>query len=1058
MVADLYICWAYYYDIANNFERANAVYRMGLDARAEPFDQLEQAHQQFGFSMSQRLLNKDDNFNKNFLASMEERRYALTSLRSHRRKHVGSIRTGGAIKSHEPGRIQQHRSNLASSSNTKIQVYEENSPNDHQFRHPADVMTMPPPTSVVHSIMDSSKKKENIREPGPWANAKKSTSSTNKVFTNTNITTAFPIMVDMDVTCNPLSPIPLPVDMHAIGFIQPRKFSPRNLPFLTEFDVPYFVEEEIPAGVVAAYDKIMLFPKPTKSFSIEELSAYKWFKKNRITNAFTAEQDKLWQNNFEVGIRLPPQFCPKNESQDEFLVERYIEDESNLCPTRKFCFKFSQLYLPSEIHEHSNEELLFKKWQNGRMASQLKEEPSPLSDSMDETVMIKGRQSICHGATRKSIVPGGRKSIMPMTDDAGYKRKSLFPSKIRSNNEIAMNNELKAGDETPKSTLVVNKSVISAFLSEKETEIEQDKPVSPVGFSDQHEFLTLAAAPKRVLSIFAKTPTSSAPPAMHNEEQQDKTPEIIQKEPSMAQGESKQISIFAKKSITVDSAPKLSKLDGILTSKEDSTDIGPEKSLGSINATPIPILSTPGFVNSTGAILPTLGFVKSTGVLRKSICPSKRKNDSPDFGLPLKSPCLSVADEPQLPSVEVRELIPVSGFTIFEDPNPASPEKSTMNAVVFKTPHQIRTSRKSLAPLGLPEEFEETFSTQKFNFFIKSQSVSTPKAENPAKSVVQHTVSEKCEPATTTTPKIISPICVTGGPTQLSTILEITETNTLSSATASTKSTIDAQYTTSPETENEVTIDKSHQLAKSMQSSLTPPSVDHSSGQRLLRTKLSMTEPVTGDVAILPEINDLKISTEPVEVQPHLIEPFQIYEDRTETARSIQLPSTDIPSMCHIRLYEDRTETVPFLNFTKPLEQSFKANSYEPTLPPLDFNETSPQPMKAVTEKIVPISEDSIRILANDFTLPSMCPIPIYDRTETIPILSTTAQTIDHSMKIPSISPIKIYEDTTETLAAINLKKIEANSRNDDFVPAFSSIRITGDESADLRMVSGYYT
>lgn len=1064
MVADLYICWAYYYDIANNFERANAVYRMGLDARAEPFDHLEQAHQQFGFSMSQRLLNKDDNFNKDFRASMEERRIALTSLRSHRHKHVGSIRTGRAIKSHDPGRVQQHSANSASSSNTKIKVFEENSANDHQFRHPADVTTMPPPTSVVQSIMDSSKKQENIREPGPWSNAKKS--STNKVFANTNIT-AFPIMVDMDVTCNPLSPIPLRVDMQAKGFIRPSKFCNKNLPFPNDFDVPYFIEEEITAGVVAAYDKIMLFPKPTKSFSIEELSAYKWFKKTRINNDFTTEQDKLWENIFEVGIRLPPQFCPKNDQQDEFPVDRYIQDESDLCPNRKFCFKHSQFYLAAAIHEYSNEELLCKKWQSGQMRSQVKDAPSPVADSMDETVMITGRQSICHGATRKSVGPSGRKSIMPMTDDAGYKRKSVFPSKIRCDNESKMNKELRA-DETPKSTLFKNNSVISNDVLPEIvlTELEHDKPTRSVSVTVKNDFLTPAPVPKRVLSIFANKSISSAPPILHSEEQHDKTPEIIQKKPSMALGVPKQISIFAKKPVTADTVPKVSKIDETLITNEESPEIGAVNSLRSICATPNLLLSTPG-------------FVKSTGVLRKSICPSKRKFESTDSELPSKSPCLSVVPEPQLPPqcetpLEVKESAPAIAFTIFEDPDNVSPEKSTRNAVVFKTPHQRGASRRSLAPIGQPEDYEEPSSTQQFNFFIKSQSVSTPKADGRKASQIGI---EKCEPAiipTTTTPKTISPNCVTVMPAQLSTILELTETNTLSSATASTKSTIDTQCTSSPETEYEITTDKSHQLAKTMPSNMTHSAVDH--GQRSLRSKLSLTEPVTRDDAILSEIKNLNISTEQVGVRPQLIEPFQIYEDRTETSRFIQLPCTEIPSLCPIQLYEDRTETVPFMNFTKPMEQSAKAmNAYEATLPPPDFdesiakpsnfakfNETPSQPIKEPWRGMtLPTSESSIRTPAADVTLPSICPIPIYeDRTETIPVLSSTEETIDNSMQtpatgihLPSTSPIQIYEDQTETLVAINLKKLEAAEKKDDIVPAFSSIRIKGDESPD-RMVS----
>lgn len=105
MLADLYLCWAHYHDYCDNFEKAENVYRKGLDARAQPIEQLEQAHRQFGFSMSQRILHKDEDSRQQFRSTMDEQRMALTSLRAYKHKHVGSIRTGAAIRHHNPGKF-----------------------------------------------------------------------------------------------------------------------------------------------------------------------------------------------------------------------------------------------------------------------------------------------------------------------------------------------------------------------------------------------------------------------------------------------------------------------------------------------------------------------------------------------------------------------------------------------------------------------------------------------------------------------------------------------------------------------------------------------------------------------------------------------------------------------------------------------------------------------------------------------------------------------------------------------------------------------------------------
>lgn len=108
MVADFYIAWAYCYDLVGNTRKADEVFRRGIACRAQPFEDLQEAHQHFGFSVAQRFMYKDDdNIKEETNRQLYERRLALTSLRGHKRKQlVGSIRTGAAVKSVMPGTVK----------------------------------------------------------------------------------------------------------------------------------------------------------------------------------------------------------------------------------------------------------------------------------------------------------------------------------------------------------------------------------------------------------------------------------------------------------------------------------------------------------------------------------------------------------------------------------------------------------------------------------------------------------------------------------------------------------------------------------------------------------------------------------------------------------------------------------------------------------------------------------------------------------------------------------------------------------------------------------------
>lgn len=422
MVADLYLCWAHYYDYNDNFEKAEQVYQKGLNARAQPIDQLEQAHKQFGFSMSQRMLYKDETTRRNFLSSMDEQRLALTSLRAHKRRHVGSIRTGSAIKSYNPGRVdQQSTRNEAHSSNRMVQVFDdENKAMNEQATLP---LTSPianseqQQLSIVQTILNSTKKQENLREPGPWTNAKIK-SSRSIVTGSCNQKLAFSIMEDDD-----LIPLPENENMLKKGIQLPHGFIQRNIPQKEFESIPLHRDEGNNTKSMPGYDKFMLFPSKDKCFSLDELNAYKWFKKHNQVNNFTKEQDLIWQCGYEIPIRLPPFFCRINDKQDDWTLPPVNPNDVIVDGKYKYGFDINQIY---STQEYSPEELLQSKWLNGEMISQKVNE-------MELTCAFNRRESIfVSNASRRSMALGGRKSIIPLrTNDSPVNapRKSILQVK-----------------------------------------------------------------------------------------------------------------------------------------------------------------------------------------------------------------------------------------------------------------------------------------------------------------------------------------------------------------------------------------------------------------------------------------------------------------------------------------------------------------------------------------------------------------------------------------------------------------------------------------------------
>lgn len=411
MVADFYIGWAYYYDAIDNFKKTDEIYRKGLDARAQPLDELDHAHKQFGFTMSQRILHKDDPDNQEeFRSSLEERRKALTSLRTHRRGQVGTIRTGEVIRSHNPGIVnQENLPRNTRGANVAVNVYDQ------------EVDTVPRNESIIKTIVDKARERENTYEPGPWNKAKLGKSG--PLFSSAaSSQLSFNIAVDEEG----FTPIPYTVKTFDKGLIKSRTFTGRNQRQDFNWNVPLVVLDNTDAKSVPCYSKSYLYPKPNQEYNPEEWRAYRWHKQRGTNQRFTSRYDPIWSDRYECGARLPPAFVTKNLPQPQWERTQDLEPPPIDNNARIMC-RYALMVRKGQP-DQMMEELMMKRWQIRREAGRkqlfdYEQDDVDMDDSdcaMEETFIGQRRISI-HPLklARDSLLP--RKSM-------ALDRRSVFPS------------------------------------------------------------------------------------------------------------------------------------------------------------------------------------------------------------------------------------------------------------------------------------------------------------------------------------------------------------------------------------------------------------------------------------------------------------------------------------------------------------------------------------------------------------------------------------------------------------------------------------------------------
>jgi checkpoint serine/threonine-protein kinase len=393
MVADLYIAWSHYYDAADDFKQTEAIFCKGLDAGAQPYEELAQAHQNFKVSMSIRILYNDEESKAKFQETMEQKRGALTRLRAHKKKNVPSVRTGFSVLNENPGRFEA----AGESSRSQVPV----------VVHEDDGSQAGTSTSIMkRNIVDGIKKKnENFLEPGAWSKVKLKTG----VATGP-LTPGFEIMEDD----NMLPPIKYDNKLYELGAQLPAGFISCNKLQKSSEEYAMIVEEPIAPNSIPCYEKFSIYPNEKTEISPEELRGFRWFvKKGNFSAPVVEKYSELLINKFECAPRLFPGYARESVKNDQEVkypteIEPYVAEHIQL-PIMKM--------YEGQYEIKSMEELLADKFNRGQIklmdVSDFEEDVS----DMELTMVHECRQSI-HPLARKSFVPRKsilRKSMMPKT-------------------------------------------------------------------------------------------------------------------------------------------------------------------------------------------------------------------------------------------------------------------------------------------------------------------------------------------------------------------------------------------------------------------------------------------------------------------------------------------------------------------------------------------------------------------------------------------------------------------------------------------------------------------
>lgn len=384
-VADLYINWAFHFEMNGQYVEADKIFKRGIMENALPSDSLKLAHEEFGSSMSQRILHKPTN----------ERHHEQQLRFAKRLEKISSLRTvGTSIKT--PKSFALHlfdESALMHSCLPKLLNHA--SPVQHHNN------------SFVRYIIDSLQK---VR----YEKKKRAT-----------------LACRIDTNKSPYQPSKNVLPKINLSNISQSCMSNTYDPGVNN------LSEGLPA-----YDILMLNPSGNIEFSPEELMAYKWFKKQNVKNAFTNEQDKIWGVGHDVPIRCGNSFVHKNLPQSEWIVHRI--SRINFYPevgVYRMVANTNAMYPRNTIEEFSLEQIMWRKRKMHAIRVKIATKSNiPIgSFANKQLAMHSKRDTILSNLQNKQILRqqsnelGVQKKVQP---------KILFTNKENKENIFATTNQL----------------------------------------------------------------------------------------------------------------------------------------------------------------------------------------------------------------------------------------------------------------------------------------------------------------------------------------------------------------------------------------------------------------------------------------------------------------------------------------------------------------------------------------------------------------------------------------------------------------------------------------
>ncbi|KAL3282790.1 hypothetical protein HHI36_005955 [Cryptolaemus montrouzieri] len=296
--ADLYKAWAYYHEAVGDYKSANTIFELGKQALAQPYEELEIAHQNLVMAAGTHMLYGPDE------RRLIEKRHALTSLRTNKSGRVGSIRVAAAPSAG----MYPTTSSENVRPNAPMMIYHDG---NEEIRGAAA-----PPVSILTAVKRQEAPKENTIKPGPW------TTVPLKKKMGAHQSAPFTVHVDDDD-----DDVQLTIPQQTIDITrEPPKFPPRTKETYSGWVVSMTIPEPVDNRMLPMYPKSRVYADPTTEYSLEELAALRYQKtrsQNRIINNTQMYQAQLGHSSSDAPLYASPHFSEfSNASQQRIQISQ----------------------------------------------------------------------------------------------------------------------------------------------------------------------------------------------------------------------------------------------------------------------------------------------------------------------------------------------------------------------------------------------------------------------------------------------------------------------------------------------------------------------------------------------------------------------------------------------------------------------------------------------------------------------------------------------------------------------------------------------------------------